>query len=171
MKFYILIVLLFLNTSLFYQNNENQWIITAGYNAIDLYPTGIKKNIPFYPQGKVYEDFLPNPSQVGLEVIGENAGDNLGFSVALNEKGDIMAVGSPKFGAATKGRVKVLKYNSVTNTWADFGNSIEVLWGNEGDGVVELTEINDFGCSTTNILEINISDESTSIDELTKSKT
>ena len=58
MKFYILIVLLFLNTSLFSQNNENQWIITAGYNAIDLYPTGIKKNIPFYPQGKVYEDFF-----------------------------------------------------------------------------------------------------------------
>jgi len=86
---------------------------------------------------KVYEDFLANPSQVGLEVIGENAGDNLGFSVALNEKGDIMAVGSPKFGAATKGRVKVLKYNSVTNTWADFGNSIEGLvdGDNFGDSV------------------------------------
>ena len=76
---------------------------------------------------KVYEDFLANPSQVGLEVIGENDGDNLGFSVALSEKGDIMALGSPKFGAATKGRVKVLKHNSVTNLWDDFGNSIEGL--------------------------------------------
>ena len=52
----------------------------------------------------------------------------------------------------------------------DFGNTIEVLWGNEGDGIVELTETNGFGCSTTNILEINISDESTSIDELTNSR-
>ena len=52
----------------------------------------------------------------------------------------------------------------------DFGNTIEVLWGNEGDGTVELTETNDFGCSTTNILEVSISDESTSIDELTNSR-
>ena len=76
---------------------------------------------------KVYEDFLANPSPFGLKVLGENAGDNLGFSVALSQKGDIMAVGSPKFGAATKGRVKVLKYNSATNAWDTFGNSIEGL--------------------------------------------
>ena len=92
---------------------------------------------------KVYEDFLDNPSSVGLVVKGENAGDNLGFSVALSDKGDIMAVGSPKFGAATKGRVKVLKYNLATNFWDDLGNSIEGL--NDGDRFGDSVSLNSSG--------------------------
>ena len=50
------------------------------------------------------------------------------------------------------------------------GNIIEVLWGNEGVGVVELIETDIYGCSTINSLEVNISDESTSIDELTNNR-
>jgi OOP family OmpA-OmpF porin len=49
---------LFLNTSLFSQNNENQWIISAGYSAVDLYPSGAEVGRPYYPQGKIFEDFF-----------------------------------------------------------------------------------------------------------------
>ena len=52
----------------------------------------------------------------------------------------------------------------------NLGNIIEVLWGNEGLGIVEFIEIDSLGCSTINTLEVTISDESTSIDELTYSR-
>lgn len=57
-KSYVITIFLFLNTSLFSQNNENQWIISAGYSAVDLYPSGAKEGKPYYPQGKVFEDFF-----------------------------------------------------------------------------------------------------------------
>jgi OOP family OmpA-OmpF porin len=57
-KSYVITLFLFLNTSLFSQNNENQWIISAGYSAVDLYPSGAKEGKPYYPQGKVFEDFF-----------------------------------------------------------------------------------------------------------------
>ena len=55
---YFITLFLFLNTSLFSQNNENQWIISAGYSAVDLYPSGAEVGRPYYPQGKIFEDFF-----------------------------------------------------------------------------------------------------------------
>lgn len=57
-KYYIIISFLLFNTSLFSQNNENQWIFSVGYSAVDLYPSGAKEGTPYYPQGKVFEDFF-----------------------------------------------------------------------------------------------------------------
>jgi outer membrane protein OmpA-like peptidoglycan-associated protein len=57
-KSYVITLFLFLNTSLFSQNNENQWIISAGYSAVDLYPSGAELGRPYYPQGKIFEDFF-----------------------------------------------------------------------------------------------------------------
>ena len=57
-KYYIIISFLLFNTSLFSQNNENQWIFSLGYSAVDLYPSGAKEGKPYYPQGKVFEDFF-----------------------------------------------------------------------------------------------------------------
>ena len=52
-------ILLFLNSELlFSQKNENQWIISAGYSAVDLYPSGANVGRPYYPQGKIFEDFF-----------------------------------------------------------------------------------------------------------------
>ena len=45
------------------------------------------------------------------------------------------------------------------------GNTIEVLWGDEGIGYVEVTETNINGCSTTSTLEVTISNEPTNIYE------
>ena len=51
--------LFFLNSVfLFSQKNENQWIISAGYSAVDLYPSGAEVGKPYYPQGKIFEDFF-----------------------------------------------------------------------------------------------------------------
>jgi len=57
-KYYIIISFLLFNTSLFSQNNENQWIFSVGYSAVDLYPSGAKEGKPYYSQGKVFEDFF-----------------------------------------------------------------------------------------------------------------
>ena len=45
------------------------------------------------------------------------------------------------------------------------GNTIEVLWGDEGIGYVEVTETDTNGCSTTSTLEVMISNEPTNIYE------
>jgi outer membrane protein OmpA-like peptidoglycan-associated protein len=57
-KYYIIISFLLFNTSLFSQNNENQWIISVGYSAVDLYPSGAEVGRSYYPQGKIFEDFF-----------------------------------------------------------------------------------------------------------------
>ena len=45
------------------------------------------------------------------------------------------------------------------------GNTIQVLWGDEGIGYVEVTETDNNGCSTTSTLEVTISNEPTNIYE------
>ena len=45
------------------------------------------------------------------------------------------------------------------------GNTIEVLWGDEGIGYIEVTETDSNGCSTTSILEVTISNDPTNIYE------
>ena len=52
-------ILFFLNSRLlFSQKNENQWIIAAGYSAVDLYPSGAEIGRPYFPQGEIFEDFF-----------------------------------------------------------------------------------------------------------------
>ena len=50
------------------------------------------------------------------------------------------------------------------------GNTIEVLWGNEGIGYIEVTETDTNGCSTTSTLEVTISNEPTNINEYNKTR-
>ena len=40
------------------QKVDKKWIISAGINAIDLYPTGVNENNPYFPQGEIFEDFF-----------------------------------------------------------------------------------------------------------------
>ena len=56
---FVFSILFFLNSRLlFSQKNENQWIITAGYSAVDLYPSGAEVGRPYFPQGEIFEDFF-----------------------------------------------------------------------------------------------------------------
>ena len=58
LKIYVIISLLLLCTNSFSQYNENKWIISASFDAVDLYPTGIKTDAPYYPQGGIFEDLF-----------------------------------------------------------------------------------------------------------------
>ena len=58
LKTYIIISLLLFCTNSFSQYNENKWIISASFDAVDLYPTGIKIDAPYYPQGGIFEDLF-----------------------------------------------------------------------------------------------------------------
>jgi len=58
LKTYIIISLLLFCTNSFSQYNENKWIISASFDAVDLYPTGIKTDAPYYPQGGIFEDLF-----------------------------------------------------------------------------------------------------------------
>ena len=40
------------------QKVDKKWIISAGINAVDLYPTGVNENNPYFPQGEIFEDFF-----------------------------------------------------------------------------------------------------------------
>ena len=58
LKTYVIISLLLFCTNSFSQYNENKWIISASFDAVDLYPTGIKIDAPYYPQGGIFEDLF-----------------------------------------------------------------------------------------------------------------
>ena len=49
-------ILLFCGVSA--QKVDKKWIISAGINAVDLYPTGVNENNPYFPQGEILEDFF-----------------------------------------------------------------------------------------------------------------
>ena len=44
-------ILLFCGVSA--QKVNKKWIISAGINAVDLYPTGVNENNPYFPQGEI----------------------------------------------------------------------------------------------------------------------
>lgn len=58
LKSYIIILLLLITTNSFSQYNENKWIISASFDAVDLFPTGPKIDAPYYPQGEIFEDLF-----------------------------------------------------------------------------------------------------------------
>ena len=58
LKTYVIILLLSISTNLFSQYNENKWIISASFDAVDLYPIGSKVDTPYFPQGEFFEDLF-----------------------------------------------------------------------------------------------------------------
>ena len=58
LKTYVIILLLSISTNLFSQYNENKWIISASFDAVDLYPIGTKVDAPYFPQGEFFEDLF-----------------------------------------------------------------------------------------------------------------
>ena len=58
LKSYVIILFLSISTNLFSQYNENKWIISASFDAVDLYPIGTKVDAPYFPQGEFFEDLF-----------------------------------------------------------------------------------------------------------------
>jgi hypothetical protein len=56
---------------------------------------------------------------MGVDIDGEDAGDDSGFSLALSGDGTTVAIGSPfnDDGGTDRGSVRVFSWNSGTNSW------------------------------------------------------
>ncbi|MBL6666264.1 MAG: OmpA family protein [Flavobacteriaceae bacterium] len=57
-KILVVIALFFTFTQLSAQNSDRPWHISLSFNAVDVYPTGVKGDEPFSPQGEFLEDFF-----------------------------------------------------------------------------------------------------------------
>lgn len=73
---------------------------------------------------KVYENISGTWTQIGSDIIGEAAGDYLGFSLSLSDDGTILAIGATRNddGGSNSGHTKV--YKNLSGTWTQIGSSI-----------------------------------------------
>ena len=62
-------------------------------------------------------------SQLGLDIDGEAANDQSGYSVALSSNGTIVAIGTPI--NDNKGHVRIYKWDEITTTWNQLGEDID----------------------------------------------
>ena len=77
-------------------------------------------------------------SQLGQSLNGTSYADNFGFDVSLSNNGNRLAVGAKNddpSGLSNAGKVFVYDYNSSTNTWSLFGQSIYGKASGDGFGV------------------------------------
>jgi len=71
--------------------------------------------------------FSQNWNQLGLDIDGETAGDQSGWSVSMSDDGNIMAIGAPNnpgmYANQDKGHVRV--YENVNGSWNLIGQDID----------------------------------------------
>jgi len=72
--------------------------------------------------------------QLGQDIIGENIGDNFGFSCSINSVGDIIAASGPfnNDSGNESGSTRVFQYNG--NTWDQLGQDIDGEYADETSG-------------------------------------
>ena len=97
--------------------------------------TEISAYIGYYVINKTADSFQLSLSEGSTTVIGltsgsatRNSGDQFGYSVSLNDTGDIVAIGaisSKNASGSSVGQVKVYKYNSVGLAWDLLGSAID----------------------------------------------
>ena len=61
-------------------------------------------------------------NQVGNDFIGDSAGDWLGYSIDLNDDGQIFVVGAPR--SNDNGVIRVYQWNEFINDWEQLGQDI-----------------------------------------------
>lgn len=71
---------------------------------------------------QVYEFSLGSWTQVGSDLVGDNASDNFGGSVAISADGSIIAVGAPQGNTNGPVRGYARVYENVAGTWAQVGS-------------------------------------------------
>ena len=84
---------------------------------------------------RVYQYGSGNWSQLGNDILGESAGDELGRSVSLSSDGTILAVGAIEHSTnigVTSGQVQIFQYDS--NNWVQLGDDIIGQGGDELTG-------------------------------------
>ena len=93
-------------------------ILNNGINGTD------SGHVRVYKYNLTINDYV----QVGLDIDGEAAGDNFGFSVSMSGDGTTFAVGAPGnrgINGTDSGHVRFYKYNSITNNYAQIGMDID----------------------------------------------
>ena len=73
-----------------------------------------------------YSSTVNSYAQFGLDINGEAAGDRFGESVSISADGSTFVVGAPfnDGNGIDSGHVRVYKYNSIANSYAQFGMDI-----------------------------------------------
>ena len=67
---------------------------------------------------RIYENVNNTWTQIGNDINGEAAGDQLGYGVSLSSDGNTIAINAPY----NDGYVRI--YKNINNTWIQFGNNI-----------------------------------------------
>lgn len=85
-------------------------------------------------QVKVYQNIAGTWTQVGVDIYGEAAGDQIGSCVSLSADGNIVAIGSPYIdgNGSRSGQVRV--YQNNTGTWTQVGADINGEADNDESG-------------------------------------
>jgi hypothetical protein len=95
--------------------------------------------------------------QIGKDINGDAAYDNLGWSVSLLAKGSILAIGSPGTdidGVSLTGQVKVYQINGGGSSWEQLGESI--YGDNAGDWFGNSIDISPDGNSLAVKTSVNV---------------
>lgn len=73
---------------------------------------------------KVYEFVSGSWQQIGLDLVGNDAGEEAGTAVAINESGSRIAIGSPlnNLAGTGAGQVRVFEYDN--NAWSQLGGDL-----------------------------------------------
>lgn len=71
---------------------------------------------------KIYKDVSGVWSQIGQDIVGENAGDLSGYKVSISADGNVVAIGAPH-NYGNLGHVRVFKNNA--DVWTQIGNDID----------------------------------------------
>lgn len=87
---------------------------------------------------RVYQNSGGTWTQVGTDIDGEAAGDELGHSVSISADGSIVAIGAPindGVNGVNSGHVRV--YQNISNTWTQIGADIDGEASNDrfGDSI------------------------------------
>ena len=80
-------------------------------------------------------------NQVGNDLIGDSAGDWMGYSIDLNDDGQIFVVGAPR--SNDNGVVRVYQWNESINDWEQLGQ--DIIGENIGDNFGFSCSINSAG--------------------------
>jgi len=94
--------------------------------AIGAPDNGLLENVGSnYGQVRVYEFQTDSWIQIGSDIDGENPEDNSGFSVSINQDGNIVAIGAPNNNDSATGAGHVRIYRNESNNWIQIGSDID----------------------------------------------
>ncbi|MBX2845599.1 MAG: T9SS type A sorting domain-containing protein [Saprospiraceae bacterium] len=74
---------------------------------------------------RIFENIAGTWTQIGSDIDGEAAGDQLGWSVSLSDAGDIVAIGANFNDGNGNGSGHVRVYENIAGTWTQIGVDID----------------------------------------------